>query len=64
MTSKCIGVGKRVKMIKHGNMSILSGESNEKCAILYTSAHLEESRVCHNQGCNDSGDKFTDKDMQ
>ncbi len=52
-------------MIKDGMRSNLSGNSLEKQAILYTSAHMEKARMCSDYDCiNDSGDKFTDKDIQ
>ncbi len=54
-----------VKMIKDGKRSKLSGDSLEKHAILYTSAHLEEARICSNcECCNDSGDEFTNEDIK
>ncbi len=51
VTSKRLGIGagerswSDVKMIKDGKRSNLSGDSLEKRAILYTSAHLEEARI-------------------
>ncbi len=49
-----------MKKIKDGKKSGLSGNSLEMPAILYTSAHLEEARICNDCECsNDSGKKFT-----
>ncbi len=69
--SKCLGSGacerswSEVKVIKDGKRSNLSGDSLEKQTILYTSAHLEEARICSKHKCsNDFGDKFTDVDME
>ncbi len=51
VTTKCLGIGARerswsdMKMIKDGKRYNLSGDSLEKQAILYTSAHLEEARM-------------------
>ncbi len=71
VTSKRLGIGagerswSDVKMIKDGKRSNLSGDSLEKQAILYTSAHLEEARICSEHKCsNDSGDKFTDDNVE
>ncbi len=71
MTSKLLGIrgGERswsdMNMIKDGKRSNLSGDSLEKQAMLYTSAHLEEARICSEQKCsNDLGDKFIDEDME
>ncbi len=71
MTSKLLGIGAEerswsdVKMIKDGKRSNLSGDSLEKQAILYISAHLKKARICSGRECsNDSGNKFTDDDMQ
>ncbi len=52
-------------MIKDGKRSNLSDDSLEMQAILYTSAHLEEARMCSEDECsNDFGDKFTDEDVE
>ena len=64
-----IGAGERswsdMKMIKDRKRSNLSGDSFEKRAILYTSAHLEEARIRSKHECgNELGDKFTDEDME
>ncbi len=71
VTSKHLGIGagerswRDVKMIKDGKRSNLSVDSLEKRAILYTSAHLEEARICSEHKCsNDFGNKFTDEDME
>ncbi len=43
----------------------MSGDSLEKQAILYTSAHLGEARICSEHECsNDIGNKFTGEDME
>ncbi len=71
VTSKRLGIGtgerswSDVKMIKDRKRSNLSGDSLENWAILYTSAHLDEARICNEHKCShDFGDKFTDKDME
>ncbi len=71
VTSKCLGIGagerswSDMKMIKDGKRSNLSGDSLEKEAILYTSACLEEARICSEHKCsNNIGNKFTDEDME
>ncbi len=71
MTSKRLGIGagersqSNMKIIKDGKRSNLSGDFHEKRAVLYTSARLEEERVCSDYECsNDCGDKFIDEDIQ
>ncbi len=52
-------------MIKDGYKSELSGETIEKHVLVFTLAKLKELRICNNHEChNDSGNKFTDEDMQ
>ncbi len=52
-------------MIKDGKRSKLSDDSLEQQAMLYTSAHLEEARICIGHECsNDSGNSFKDEVMQ
>ena len=62
-----IGSGERawsdVKQIKDGKRSNLSGDSLEKRAILFTSAHLEEARLLR-CGKSSHGDMFGDDDIR
>ncbi len=62
-----IGSGERawsdVKLIKDRKRSSLSGDSLEKRAILFTSAHLEEARLLRSDNGN-HGDMFVDNDIR
>ncbi len=58
VTSMRLGIGacerswKDVKMINNRKRSNLSGDSLEKQAILFTSAHLEDARICSEHKCS------------